>query len=104
VIEYVVITTFAFIVLLTMFILGAAIPSVLLWHKTRECRHLINSLLENAGRKPVRASNAAKILGGGDIPISNGDKMTVERRPPPTAIDDIMKVAMQRDIDESKGG
>jgi len=94
----------ALTVLFVVFVSGATIPSLLLWHKTRECRHLLNSLLENTNHRPVKSSNTAKALGGGDIPVSNGDKMTVERRPPPTAIDDIMKQAMQRDLEESKGG
>lgn len=77
---------------------GAAIPSLLLWHKTQECRYLLNMVMRQEKLPPLRATLASGIV----ETSKKSDTSGVTRTQPPTAIDLWMQESLALDVKETK--
>jgi hypothetical protein len=85
------------------FIIGAAIPSVLLWFKTREAQGLLDELLRKEGRRPLQRKN---VFRGKDRKAQPDDGSDNQNEPPvvqtikPSPIDKMMQEAIVKDSKE----
>lgn len=88
------------------FILGAAIPSVLLWFKTREAQGLLDELLRKEGRRPLK-QNVSRGKGRRDQAgqeESESDEPPIVQTIKPSPIDKMMQDAIEKDSKEFKHG
>jgi hypothetical protein len=86
------------------FILGAAIPSVLLWFKTKEAQGLLDELLRKEGRRPLTVNRQKSKTAEKTKPDGEDTDQQLVSTINPSPIDRMMQEAIDKDSKEFKHG